>query len=98
MMRKRENPHHRVWATRVIWRCAVHTILYDFGTTCKPGSVQFSCKFGKMVTRPPCAKFGSGSTTIVIFANLVQFSSVQFSCKLVESLGPYELAGAQISQ
>ena len=35
MMRNRENPHHGVWATRVIWRCAVHTILYDFRTTYK---------------------------------------------------------------
>ena len=39
MMRKRENPHHRVWATRVVWSCAVHTILYDFRTTYKPAVV-----------------------------------------------------------
>ena len=26
MMRKRENPHHRAWAPRVLCRCAVHTI------------------------------------------------------------------------
>ena len=43
MMRKRENPHHRVWATRVIWRCAVHTILYDVRTTCRPCYDTRSC-------------------------------------------------------
>ena len=47
MMRKRENPHHRAWAPRVMWRCVAHTILNDFRFICKPCSVQFSCKFGK---------------------------------------------------
>ena len=24
MMRKRENPHHSIWATMLVWRCATY--------------------------------------------------------------------------
>ena len=36
MMRKREDPHHRVWVTTFTWKRAVHIILYDFRTIYKP--------------------------------------------------------------
>ena len=68
MMRTRENPHHRIWATRVIWRYAVHTILYDFRTTYKPLSCShaqknddfpatckpYSCSHAAKKQRLPC--------------------------------------------